>query len=182
MMNKPIDVCANISGHIIANIKTIFPKIRFWHVVEETSSLSASLRLYIAGEQPPAFTYVSITCNISPHSFAMREVSVRTYSDEWNEHTLPGVILVEREIPRMLEEEEKKLGYAPRFALTTGYPSVTGEKSAKTLKITFNEILLEFDAAGEEKPDYESVATDIVQQIKTVHKVWEKIRELSYLE
>lgn len=177
-MDKPIDICVNISGHIIASIKTEFHQFLFWHTVKKALSLNAFLQLYVADQQPPAFAYVNIYCEIPPTSFITRAIRVRTYSVDWNEHTLPGVILAEREIPRMIEEEEKILGYAPRITLMTSYPSVTSEESDKALRISFREILCEFDATGEEKLDYESLVSDIAQEIKTIHRVWLRIKEL----
>jgi len=69
-MSDPIEICMNISGHIIAKTKGQFPTFQFWHAVDKILSSCTSVELYIADQQPPAFVSVNIHCIIPSESYS----------------------------------------------------------------------------------------------------------------
>lgn len=178
-MHETLEICANASAHIVAQTKGKLPDSDFWHVVEKVSDLVTKLRLYIAGRLPPAFAYVDITCSIPPTSIGKRELFLETRSEALSELDYPIVGLGESEIPNMLKEEEKRLGYSPGFTLKARYGGAARLEGSKALEISFDEMAHEVDIAAEERHDYESIAVDVFEQIEAIHRVFTRIRASS---
>lgn len=181
-MDDPLSICVNASAHIAAGLKAHSPNLRFWHSMNQTSGLSASLELYVSDQQPPAFASVTIHCFIPTDSFGTRRLSLQTHSLQWSEHDYPSIGFIAAEIPAILAEEEKKLGYAPRFALATTSGTPATKDLPKELQIKFGEVSVEVNVADDEAIDYETVAAHVLQELVSICRVLNRIRKLSEAE
>lgn len=173
-MNDPVEIIINMSSHIVAKTKAILPKFTLWHVVNTTSSLRASLELYVADQRPPAFASVEVHCEMPPESYHKRVLSLHTCSDQWDEDDCPGIAEAENEVEAMLQEESRREDHTPAFAFTRLYLNAGARR--ELLQIKFPEIVCEFDAALGQEPDYDSLSEDTVGDIEAIHRVllWTK--------
>lgn len=168
-MDDPIEICMNISGHIIAKIKEHYPTFQCWHTIDKILNSCTSVELYIADQQPPAFVSVKIHCMIPSESYNKRLISIQTHSEEWYEDDYPGIRMIEGEIRDILKDESQRDNYTPTFAFLKLYSNA--KEISQGLEIRFQEILCEFDVTSAESPDYVSIAEDALKDIEAVYKV-----------
>jgi hypothetical protein len=134
-MYDPIKICMNMSGHIIARTKGQHPTFQFWHSVDKILASCASLELYIADQQPPAFFSVRIYCSIPSDSYNKRLIGVQTHSQEWHEDDYPDVNTIEDELGDMLEDESQRDNCTPTLAFVRLYSNT--KEASHALEIRF---------------------------------------------